>query len=103
MVSPVTASPLSTSPLEASGQTLNAAKIQEATAQFEAVMVRQFLDEALKPMIEGALPSDGPGSEMIRYWTTDSLAQAMSKQSVFGLSSVLQQQLQPTTLSTPSS
>ena len=72
-----------------------ASALAEATGQFEAIMVRQFLDEALTPMFEGALPNDGAGSHMIRFWTTDSLATAMSGQNIFGLSSVLQHSLAP--------
>jgi len=63
-------------------------KIHEASRQFEAILVRQFLSESMKPLLEG-----GPSGQMYGYMLTDTLADSMTKGGGFGLSSVIQAQL----------
>lgn len=73
-------------------------KVAAAARQFEAVFVRQFLQEALEPVFTGFLPEgQGNGGEMYRYFFADALAQNMSQREVFGFASALQAQVQPYT------
>ena len=41
--------------------------------QFEAVLVKQFLKEALKPMIKGVFSDDGNANRMYRHFFTDAI------------------------------
>lgn len=80
--------------MEQAGQAQRDSEVGVAAGQFEAIFARQFLDEALKPMITGALPESGAGPDLYRYLLADSLSQSMSARGVFGLGHVLQSQLQ---------
>jgi flagellar protein FlgJ len=64
------------------------AKLGEASRQFEAIMLRQFLGESMKPLLEG-----GPSGQVYGYLLTDALADSMSKAGGLGLSSIIQAQL----------
>lgn len=63
------------------------AGIEEASRQFEAIMLRQFLGESMKPLL------NAPGMQVYGYLVTDSLADSLSKGGGLGLSSILQAQL----------
>jgi peptidoglycan hydrolase FlgJ len=54
---------------------------------FEAILLRQFLSESMKPLLEG-----GPGGQVYGYLLTETLADSMSKAGGLGLSSILQSQ-----------
>ncbi len=69
-------------------------KLGVATEQFEAVFLRNYLGEALKPVFEGYLNESGSGADIYRYMLSDSLASSMSQRSVFGMSDMLQKQLE---------
>lgn len=60
----------------------------EASCQFEAILLRQFLSESMKPLLE-----QGPSGQVYGYLMVDSLAAAMSDSGGLGLSTVLQAQL----------
>ena len=62
-------------------------KIAEAAQNFEAILLRQFLSESMKPLLQG-----GPGGQVYGYLITESLADSMAKAGGLGLSSVLQTQ-----------
>ena len=66
----------------------DAGKLGEASQQFEAILLRQFLSESMKPLLEG-----GPSGQVYGYLLTDTLADSMSKGGGLGLSSVIQAQL----------
>lgn len=68
-------------------------KIQQAGVQFEAIMLRQFLGDALKPSIKGSLDEEGSGNDTYRYFITDTLAQSLARQGVFGIGQQITQQL----------
>lgn len=60
----------------------------EASQQFESILLRQFLNESMKGLLEG-----GPSGQVYGYLLTDSLANSMSQAGGLGLSSILQTQL----------
>ncbi len=79
---------LATSRAEPVVNTANADKLGEASQQFEAILLRQFLGESMKGLLEG-----GSGGQMYGYMLTDTLADSLSKGGGLGLSSVIQAQL----------
>lgn len=71
----------------------NAKDLPEATRQFEAVLIRQFLTEAMKPLLHETPESKSAGADIYSYMLTDAMAENLSREGVFGLSSMLQMQL----------
>lgn len=71
----------------------NSQKIDQAGVQFEAIFVRQFLNDALKPMVKGAMEEDGSANDTYRYFITDKLSQSLAQQGVFGLGKQISTQL----------
>ena len=61
--------------------------------QFESVLVKQFLKEALKPMFKGVFNEDGSANRMYRHFFTDAISESIATGGGFGMSSILQQQL----------
>jgi Rod binding domain-containing protein len=61
--------------------------------QFEAVLVKQFLKEALKPMFKGVFNEDGGAHRMYRHFFTDAISESVAQGGGFGVSNILQQQL----------
>ncbi len=71
-----------------------AAKIDAAATQFEAILIREFMGEALKPMIAGgALDEDYAGADTYRYFMVDTLSQSLASQGVFGIGKQISAQL----------
>lgn len=67
-------------------------RLAAASREFEAVLLRQYLGDALKPMTEaGSLFSSS--NPMYGYLITDALAGGLSSAGGFGFSNVLQAQL----------
>lgn len=62
-------------------------KTKEAAQNFEAILLRQFLSESMKSLLQ-----DGPGGQVYGYLITESLAGSMAKAGGLGLSSILQTQ-----------
>lgn len=83
--------------LAQAGAQQGSSEVELASGQFEAMFARQFLDEALKPMFEGALSESGAGPDLYRYMLADNLSQSISQRGVFGIGHVLQHQLQSST------
>jgi Rod binding domain-containing protein len=77
----------------ASRKTGDAHELKEASEQFEAILIRQYLSEAMKPMFEGSMMGESSGSHMYQYMITDVLASELSNNSTFGVASLLQMQL----------
>lgn len=98
-VSPVTASPglAATSHGEqARLRQLPAAEQAKAVAgQFEAVLLRQFLEESVGNIMGGK--EGGASGNVYGYLLTDTLANQLSSAGGLGLSRVLQAQLTPRT------
>ena len=63
-------------------------------SKFESVLVKQFLKEALKPMFKGVFNEDGGAHRMYRHFFTDAISESIERGGGFGVSSILQQQLQ---------
>ena len=64
-------------------------KIAKVSRQFEAILLRQFLSESMKPLLQG-----GPSGQVYGYMLTDSLANEISEGGGLGLAHVIQAQLQ---------
>lgn len=67
-------------------------RLAAASAEFEAVLLRQYLTEALKPMTKGGEMLGG-NNAVYGYMITDALANGLSKSGVFGFSNLMQAQL----------
>ena len=61
--------------------------------QFESVLVKQFLKEALKPMFKGVFNEEGGAHRMYRHFFTDAISESIASGGGFGVSSILQPQL----------
>ncbi|MBN37230.1 MAG: hypothetical protein CMI29_02075 [Opitutae bacterium] len=73
-------------------------KTAAVSQQFESVLVKQFLKEALKPMFKGVFNEDGNAHRMYRHFFTDAISESIASGGGFGVSTLLQQQLaQPNT------
>jgi peptidoglycan hydrolase FlgJ len=80
---------------QAMGGETQAAKLAQASKQFEAIFVRQFLSDALNPMINGSVNQSGAGNETYRYFVTDTLSQSLADKGAFGISRQLTSALTP--------
>ena len=70
-----------------------AEKTQFVTEQFESVLVKQFLNDALKPLFKGVFNENSEGHRLYRHFFTDALSESIAQGGGFGVSSILQQQL----------
>lgn len=68
-------------------------KTRFVSEQFESVLVKQFLNDALKPMFKGVFNEDSEGHRLYRHFFTDALSESIAQGGGFGVSSILQQQL----------
>jgi Rod binding domain-containing protein len=68
-------------------------KTAAVSQQFESVLVKQFLKEALKPMFKGVFNEDGNAHRMYRHFFTDAISESIASGGGFGVSTLLQQQL----------
>jgi len=68
-------------------------KTKFVTEQFESVLVKQYLNDALKPMFKGVFNEDSEGHRLYRHFFTDALSESIAQGGGFGISSILQQQL----------
>ena len=68
-------------------------KTKFVTEQFESVLVKQFLNDALKPMFKGVFNENSEGHRLYRHFFTDALSESIAQGGGFGVSSILQQQL----------
>jgi Rod binding domain-containing protein len=63
-------------------------EIAKVSKQFEAIMVRQFLSESMKPLLQ-----NGPSGQVYGYMLTDGLANEITNGGGLGLSHIIQSQL----------
>lgn len=68
-------------------------KVAAVSQQFESVLVKQFLKEALKPMFKGVFNEDGNAHRMYRHFFTDAISESIASGGGFGVSTILQQQI----------
>jgi Rod binding domain-containing protein len=76
-------------------------KTKFVSEQFESVLVKQFLNDALKPMFKGVFNEDSEGHRLYRHFFTDALSESIAQGGGFGVSSILQQQLAPKQTTSP--
>lgn len=62
-------------------------KAAHAAQQFEGILLRQFLSESMKSLLQG-----GPGGQVYGYLITETLSSSLVKAGGLGLSSVIQAQ-----------
>lgn len=80
-----------------SGKTSRQEQIGQLGSEFEGILIRRFLDQALKPMDPEAGFFGAKGSPMYEHLIKDTLASSITKSGSLGFSSVLQAQLFPGT------
>jgi hypothetical protein len=74
------------------GAAPEAERLGAATREFEALLLRQYLTEALKPLQPGG-PGMGGGNAVYGYLVTDALAHGLTQGGVFGFSNLMQAQV----------
>ena len=68
-------------------------KIAEASRQFEAIMLRQILSEAQKPVFTSEFTDNSTAAGIYQDLITNSLADSMSKSGTLGMAKIFEQQL----------
>jgi len=68
-------------------------KAAAVSGQFESLLVKQYLKQALKPMFKGIFNENGGASGMYRHMFTDAMAESIAQGGGFGISSMLQMHL----------
>lgn len=68
---------------------------QAAAQQFEAILVRQIVSDAFKPMIGGSGAANMPGTDVYRYFVADVVSQSVTQGGGLGLAKMLVPQLTP--------
>ncbi|MCH8473761.1 MAG: hypothetical protein LAT55_00855 [Opitutales bacterium] len=71
----------------------DARELKATTEQFEAILIRQYLSEAMKPLFTDSMMGQTSGAHAYQYMITDALASELSKSSTFGIASLLQMEL----------
>ncbi len=79
--------------LAGNSQVSEAQKVGEVSRQFEAVLLRQILSYAQKPMLAKTPESSSTVGSVYQDMVTNSLAEQISKSGTFGLSRSLAPQL----------
>ncbi|MBE2212823.1 MAG: hypothetical protein IAE82_03055 [Opitutaceae bacterium] len=67
-------------------------RLAAVSKEFEAVLLRNYLSEAMKPLTKGGETFGGDNS-IYGYMITDALAKGLSRDGVFGFSNLMQAQL----------
>lgn len=70
-------------------------KIAEASRQFEAVLLRQFLAEAQKPAVSSEFADNSTSAGIYQDMITNQLADSLSRSGGIGLAKTFEQQLAP--------
>jgi len=68
-------------------------KIAEASRQFEAVLLRQFLSESTKPVISSEFSDNSNAAGIYQDMITNQLADSLSRGGGIGLAKTFEQQL----------
>jgi Rod binding domain-containing protein len=76
-------------------------KLGKACDQFEGMLIRQILNEGLKPLLAKTPGSSAAGAGVYDYMLTDTLAKGITGPHSVGISHLLQQQLAPRVPHTP--
>lgn len=91
-VSSVSAAPAATLDRFERAAKPQAEQAKAAAAQFEAILLRQFLNESVGSLLGGG---KGPEGNVYGYLLTDTLAQSLTDNGGMGLGKVIEQQLSP--------
>ena len=86
---------LSVEQLARNNKLTEAEKIGEVARHFEAILLRQFLNEATKPLMGGDEGMNPAQKGIYQDMITNTLADSISKSGQFGLSQGFRQQLMP--------
>ncbi len=97
---PVDASSLSLEQLAATKHVPESAKVAEASRAFEAILLRQILQESQKPVFASKFTDNSTTAGIYRDLIVNQLAEDISKSGSFGLAKTVAGQLQRQT--TPS-
>jgi Rod binding domain-containing protein len=65
-------------------------KLRESTEQFEAVLLRQILTSAQKPLLAKPLFGKSPGDDIVRDLKTERMAEQISRTGSVGLARYLE-------------
>jgi flagellar protein FlgJ len=68
-------------------------KVKEAARQFEAVLLRQILSEARKPVIKSSEDDDSNENDIYNDMINNQMADSISRSGAFGLAKSLESQL----------
>ncbi|MCL5096420.1 MAG: rod-binding protein [Candidatus Omnitrophica bacterium] len=91
--SPVQAANLPLEHLAANSHLTQKEKIAEVSRAFEAVLLRQILQQAQKTVFRSSLISESSSTGIYRDLATTQLAENISRAGTFGLAKVIAQQL----------
>ena len=94
-MSTMSADHLAVEQLTQNNKLTEAEKIGEVARHFEAILLRQFLNEATKPLMSGDEGMNPAQKGIYQDMITNTLADTISKSGQFGLSQVFRQQLMP--------
>lgn len=78
---------------KAKNEAATAAELKKAAEDFEAIFLKQFLGQALKPLLHNTLGSQATGAGVYQHMITDVIAENLSQGGDFGFSTMLQVQL----------
>lgn len=70
-------------------------QVKAAAGQFEAILLRQFLQDSVGKIMGGAEGGSGSGAGVYSYLLTDILSAKLSEGGGLGLGRVIEQQLSP--------
>jgi len=68
-------------------------KIAEASQQFEAILLRQFLSESQKPVIKSSFTDNSTAAGIYQDFITNQLADSLSRSGGIGLAKTFEHQL----------
>jgi Rod binding domain-containing protein len=85
-----------------SNQAPDPTKLAKACGQFEGMLVRQILQQGLKPLLATPPGSGESGADIYSYFVTDALANSVTAKRGIGIAAMLQTQLTPHTHQTSS-
>jgi flagellar protein FlgJ len=87
--------------LQANSQLSEKEKVAEASRQFEAMLLRQILENTQKTVIKSKFSDNSTSSSIYRDLITNQLADSISKSGDFGLAKTFEQQLDRSAPPTP--
>lgn len=94
-MSTMSANHLAVEDLSRNNKLTEAEKIGEVARHFEAILLRQFLNEATKPLMDANEGMSAAQKSIYQDMMTNTLADTISKSGEFGLSQAFRQQLMP--------